>query len=153
MKYRTNSPLGLYTTAIAALFLAVFLLLVLFGARTYQGAAARQAANNEARAVLSYLSTCVKSGDSAGSIAVEHGAHGPVLIVGEDTGYALHIYQQDGQLLEEYAAAGSALRPENATILGRTETFLLESPTEHLLRITTDEGAVLLYVKCGRALR
>ena len=153
MRHRTNSPLGLYTTGIAALFLAVFLLLVLFGARTYQGAAARQAENNEARAMLSYLSTCVKSGDSAGNIVVEHGAFGPVLTVGEATGYALHIYQYEGQLLEEYSAAGSSLRPDNATVLGQTETFSLESESDHLLRITTDEGAVLLYLKCGRTLR
>ena len=152
MKARSGSPLGLYTVGTAALFLAGFLLLVMFGARTYRDVAANQTGNNDARALLSYLSTCVRGSDRAGRVSVQDSAYGPVLTVGDSGSYALRIYQYDGQLLEEYRSAGTELDPENATILGSTSTFLVDLPTPDTLKITTDAGDVLLYLRSGGAM-
>lgn len=149
MKGRGGSPLGLYTMGIAALFLAVFLALVMFGAQTFRDVAASQEENNNTRALLSYLSTCVKGNDSSGHISVLESEYGPLLMLGSESGYALYIYQYNGQLLEEYRAAGNPLNPENANILGGTSTFLVETPALNTLRITTDEGNVLLYLRSG----
>ncbi len=149
MKRNGNSPLGLYTLGIAALFLAGFLLLVTFGARTYRDAAAAQAENNRVRAMLSYLSACVKSSDSAGRVRVEDGEDGPVLVVGDGSGYALHIYRYGGNLVENYSAEDGALRPDWANVIGPTEVFRVEKPAEGLLRVTTDAGDVLLRLRSG----
>ena len=148
MKKRSSSPLGLYTMGIAALFLAGFLLLVTFGARTSRDAAGNQRENNEARALLSYLSTCVKSSDAAGQVWVTEDTYGPMLVIGDGSGFALHIYQKDGQLLEDYHRLGSGLFPEEATVLGDTETFSIVTDRE-LLTITTDAGHVLLHLRSG----
>lgn len=147
MKQSHRSPLGFYTMGIAALFLVGFLLLVLFGAYTYRDAAATQTENNEARALLSYIYTSVKSSDTAGNITIQEGENGPVLVIAEEAGYALYIYQKDGQLLEEYHAADAPLSPDTANVLGRTDTFMVERPEKSVLHVTTDAGDILLHLR------
>ena len=146
---RAGSLSGLYTMGIAALFLVGFLLLVMFGARTYRDVAANQENNNEARALLSYLSTCVKSSDRAGQIDLQNSDYGPVLRIRDGSGYALRIYQYENQLVEEYHAENSQLVPEDATVLGATSVFQVEMPEDHILKVTTDAGEILLYLRSG----
>ena len=149
MKRSNGAFLGLYTLGIAVLFLVGCLALVVFGAVTYRTAAEGQARNNEARALLSYLSNCVKGGDSAGSISVRDEGQGPILMIADGSGYALRIYQSDGLLLEEYSAAEAGIDPKNAAVLGQTTVFTVELPDESTMRITTDAGSVLLHVRSG----
>ena len=68
MEHDRNLPMALYTMGIACLFLAGFFLVVLFGAQTYRGTVSGQMENNQSRVLLSYLTTCVKSSDSAGAV-------------------------------------------------------------------------------------
>lgn len=149
MRRKGGSLLGMYTLGIAALFLAGFLLLVIFGARTYRDAAAGQADNNDARALLSYVSTCVKSGDSAGGVSIRESDNGPVLVVADGSGYALHIYWYEGYLREEYTAVDAALVPEDASILGPTEGFTAEFLEPDTLLVSTDAGQALLHLRSG----
>ena len=149
MKRSNGSPLGLYTIGIAALFLVGFLLLLAFGARTYRDAAGGQAENNESRALLSYLSTCVKSNDSADNIFIQDGEDDPVLVIADGSGYALHIYRSGGQLLEEYSAIDAQPIPENANVLGETDIFTVETAAKNTLKISTDAGNVLLHLRSG----
>lgn len=144
MKQSERSPLGLYTIGIAALFLAGFFLLVLFGAQTYRNAVRSQNGNYQSRSLLAYLSTCVKSGDTDGGVRVRQSDSGPVLVVTDgDSGYALRIYQSDGKLMEEYAPVDAELHPESAQTIGRTRVFSVEERSGMLL-VTTDGGRVLL---------
>ena len=149
MKQNRGLSVGLYTMGIAVLFLVGFLMLVVLGAESYRDVAAGQARNNETRALLSYLSNCVKTGDRAGSIFVQDTEQGQVLIVADDYGYALHIYQLDGQLLEEYSAIDAQPDPERANVLGATSLFTIEKPAENTLKIHTDAGSVLLHLRSG----
>ena len=70
MKKNSGSPVAFYTMGIAVLFLAGFFLLVVFGAQTYRSVAAGQDQNNRSRALLSYLSTCVKAVDGRVEIRI-----------------------------------------------------------------------------------
>lgn len=149
MKRGGSTALGLYTMGIAALFLAGFLLLVIFGAQTYRDAVAVQADNNETRAVLSYLSTCIKSNDRSGNVYVRDDGDGPILTIADGSGYALHIFQSGGRLFEEYSAADKRPSPESAEMLGETDLFDIEVPAENTLRIATDEGSILLHLRSG----
>ncbi|MBO5543901.1 MAG: DUF4860 domain-containing protein [Oscillospiraceae bacterium] len=151
MKHNKSSPLGLYTIGIAALFLAGFFLLVVFGAQSYRNTVAGQNDNMQTRALLSYLATTVKGYDSRGAVSVrEDPAVGKILQLEDgSSGYALRIYHQDGVLLEDYAADGEALRPEDAQTIGRTALFEPELAPEGLLRIRTDAGQVLLQLRTG----
>lgn len=143
-----KTPLGLYTIGIAALFLAGFLLLVILGARSYRDTVAGQSANMATRSLLSYLATAVKASDTADAVTVETGEEGDVLILTDAvSGYALRIYRHEGDLVEDYAAAGAPLSPEDAQIIGPTDTFRVEREREDLLRITTQAGQVLLRLR------
>ena len=143
-----NTPLGLYTIGIAALFLAGFLLLVILGARSYRDTVAVQRGNMETRALLSYLATTVKANDTAAAVSVERGESGDALILTDgERGYALRIYRYDGDLVEEYAAAGTPLSPEDAQVIAPTEVFRAEQTEDGLLRLTTDAGQVLLRLR------
>ncbi|MBQ9250326.1 MAG: DUF4860 domain-containing protein [Oscillospiraceae bacterium] len=148
MKKEERSPLGYYTIGIAALFLAGFLLLVVFGSQSYRNTVAGQNENMQSRALLSYLATTVKAGDISGGVRVADSAYGPVLSVADGgSGYAVRIYQHEGLLLEDYAAADAELQPEEAQQIGETELFQIEQPGEDLLLIRTDAGRVLLRLR------
>ena len=145
MKSTQRSPLGFYTIGIAALFFAGFFLLVLFGAQIYRSTVHSQDANYQTRSLLSYLSTCVKANDTAGSVTVREGEYGQMLVVADgDTGYALRIYPYDGELVEDFAAVDAPLNPAEAQAIGKTRVFEVEVVDDGLLAVTTDAGRVLL---------
>ena len=114
MKQTDKSSVGLYTIGIAALFLAGFFLLVVFGAQSYRNTVSVQDANMHTRALLSYISTSVKANDVRGAVTVRETAQGQILLIEDSgSGYGLKIYRHDGYLLEEYAALDADLRPED----------------------------------------
>ncbi len=147
MKRKGGSPLGLYTLGIAALFWAGLLLLVMFGARTYQAVAAGQEGNNNSRALLSYLAACVKGGDSAGNVRIRDSETGPELVVEDGSGYAVRIYRYKGYLMEEYSAVDAPLAPDEASALGKTSVFTAEFIEPGVMEIRTDAGEALLSLR------
>lgn len=151
MKQERQSSLGLYTIGIAALFLAGFFLLVVFGAQSYRNTVSGQSRNMESRALLSYLSTTVKAYDARDAVAVREDTDvGQVLILRDGTsGYALRIYRQNDWLLEDYAEENAALRPEEAQQIGKTGRFSVEQTDDTTMIIGTDAGSVLLHLRSG----
>ena len=153
MKKTGHGGLGLYTIGIAALFLAGFFLLVVFGAQSYRSTVSGQNRNMHSRALLSYLSTTVKAYDAEDAVRIaEDGELGKVLVLSEGrSGYALRIYRADGSLVEDYARADAALRPEDAQIIGATETFDPVLTADGLLTVNCDAGKVLLHLRSEEA--
>ena len=151
MRKEHHSPIGLYTIGVAALFLAGFFLLVVFGAQSYRNTVAGQNGNMQSRALLSYLSTTVKACDAAGAVSLtEDPEVGRVLVLADgSSGYAVRIYHRDGILLEDYAAADTPLRPEEAQRIGETRQFEAEKPSGDVLKLKTDAGSVLLHLRSG----
>ncbi len=150
MKKSVSSPVGFYTMGVACLFLAVFFLTVIFGARTYRSIVTGQTENNETRALLSYLTTCMKANDTEGAVEVYEEDGVTVLSIADgDSGYGLRIYQYQGDLLEEYGKLGEALYPGAAQVIGETAVFRVEKVAENTCAVTTDEGRVLFHARCG----
>lgn len=148
MKREHGSSLGYYTIGIAALFLAGFLLLVIFGAQSYRSAAAGQNENMRSRALLSYIATCIRSNDAENAVSVVSTEEGQLLSVTDtETGYALYIYLHDGDLVEEFVPAGRAPSPDDAEVIGQTDTFEITELTGGLLSVRTDEGRVLVRLR------
>mgnify|MGYP002624320941 CR=1 FL=1 len=148
MKQSQRSPLGYYTIGIAALFLAGFFLLVLFGAQIYRSAAGSQELNFQTRSLNSYLATCARANDAAGGIQVLASDYGQVLVLADgDSGYGLRIYPYEGSLVEDYAALDAPLSPESAQVIGKTGTFEIQSLADGLLCVSTDAGRVLLGIR------
>lgn len=152
MKTSRSSPLGLYVIGIAALFLAGFLMLVIFGAQTYRNTVSVQNDNNETRATLSYISATVRAYDNAGAVEIKQeqladGSETQVLALADgNTGYAVRIYTSGGNLMEEYARTDAALTPSASNIIGATQTFEAEKEGS-ILRVRTDEGSVFLHLR------
>ena len=148
MKRTDRSPLGLYTIAIAALFLAGFFVLVLFGALTYRNTAEARDANYATRGLSSYISASVMANDSQEGIRVDDSEYGQVLVLTQkgsgDVSYAVRIYRYNGSLVEDFARAGEPLSPESAQVIGECSVFTIGKKSVTLFEITTDSGTVLL---------
>lgn len=86
MKKSRGSLITFYTMGVAVFFLAGFFLLVVFGAQTYREVAQGQERNNQTRVLLSYLSTCVRTGDRADAVQVVPGAGGGADVAGTEPG-------------------------------------------------------------------
>ena len=140
----------LSTLTIAVIFL-VILLLVVFAASSYRHATDVQTANNNSRALLSYVVSAVRENseskvekrdfDGAGKTAEG------ISISAKDGKFERRIYMTDGKLVEEYAETGSAINPEDALVIGETDTFEVNEVDGGLLEIKTDAGAS--YVRTG----
>ncbi len=142
----------LYMLEIAVLFLAGFLLLVIFGAQSYRSAVSVQDGNMHKRTLTSYFYTVVRDYDTRGAVSVEDSAYGPVLVIADgDSGYALRLYRMEtekgSQLMEDFALLGEPLLPESAQVIGQTDVFSIEKQGDGLLTIRTDAGSILLHVR------
>lgn len=145
---REGSLSGIQTMAVAGVFLAGFFLTVIFGAQTYREIADGQNRNNEARALLSYISTCVRMNDTAGAVSVSQVEGEPVLVIADgQSGYAIRIYRYGDSLVEDYGEAAGALYPDMAQVIGETEEFRIEELGGQTYAVITDAGRVQI----GRA--
>ena len=148
MKRTERSPLGWYTVGIAALFLACFFLLVLFGSLTYRNAVRSQSRNYDARSLTAYITTIVRANDSENSVSVYDSDYGTVLSVADgDSGFAFRIYRYGGSLVEDYEEIGSDLMPDSAQIIGDTEIFDVKRPESDLFEVYTDAGCAMIGVR------
>ena len=148
MKHSSRSYLGIYTIGVAALFLAGFFLLVVFGARTYLGIVASQTDNNRERALLSYFDTCLRNNDQNGAVRILDSGYGQMLEIPDgDSGYGLRIYSNEGKLYETYGSLETEPDPGTDISIGETELFEAEFVRDGLLRITTDAGSTLIRIR------
>lgn len=148
LKKQQTSPLGLYAIGIAALFLLGFFLLLVFGAGSYRSAVTAQSANGDERVLLSYVSTCVSAADCEGAVEIRAQDDSSMLIVHDaHSEYAQRVYLWGGQLLEDFALPDDPLNPEDAEVIGKTDTFSVEKIGGRLLAVSTDAGRALVYVR------
>lgn len=139
-----------YTIAIFALLLVGFLLVVIYGARTYGSTVTSQRRNNNQRAVLSYISTNVRNHDHSGGVSVGQGPQGDMLVLKDEVGAAVYltkIYVQDGVLVEEYGKDGMETGTGQLQQIGDCETLRLECPSPQSIWVRTDAGSVLLHLR------
>ena len=148
---RNNGWSGICTMAVAGIFLAGFFLTIIFGAQTYRDIVAGQARNNEARTLLSYISTCVRMNDREGAVSVSEVDGEPVLVIADGSGdYALRIYRYGDSLVEDYGEREGALYPDMAQIIGETEIFQVEELGNDTYAIVTDAGRVVFGARSGK---
>ena len=149
MKHNGKNPAVFFAFGVVVLFLTGFLLLVVFGARSYRDVVDSEYRNMDSRGLSAYIATSVKANDSRGAVEVEDSPYGQVLVVTDhETGYALRYYRHDGSLVEDFARAGSPLYPEEAQVIAPMEVFELEK-SSGLLTVVTDAGRTLLSLRSG----
>ena len=100
------------------------------------------------RALSAYIATSIKGSDAAGAVQIQDGAEGPVLVIADnDTGYAKRIYQNGGNLVEDYGRIDSELVPDQAMVIAPTSVFEVDRPAQDRLVVTTDEGKTLITLR------
>lgn len=151
MGKKDRQPQAVFSMALFVLMLACVLALTVFGARVYEALTVSRSRNQAARASLAYLAARLRAADESGAVCVRRTEQGDLLILGEpqdNTGYETRIYLYDGFLLEEYSAAGSGPAPESAQQIAETDLFAVEVE-EALVRVTTEQGTVQVYLHSG----
>ena len=150
MRERRGISAGLLMIGIAAIFLAGFFLLVIFGAQSYRGTVVSQSENTRTRALHSYLTTVAKSCDSRDAMLLREDASvGSVLVIADgDSGYALHIFKYNGMLMEDYAPTDARPSPERAQQITATDTFRVDISGGRIT-VDTDAGRVLIRPRSG----
>ncbi|MBQ6465832.1 MAG: DUF4860 domain-containing protein [Oscillospiraceae bacterium] len=150
MKQKRTNPILPFALGVMALFLAGFLLLVVFGARSYRDVVDSQYDNMDDRGLTAYLAASVKANDSRGAVSVRDSEYGTVLVVTDrESGYALRFYRYEGQLVEDFARAEQPLAPEEAQAIAPTESFRASLSPEGFLELSTDAGRTLLSLRSG----
>ena len=152
MKKQRLDMTGFYTLGIYALLLAGFLLLVLFGAGTYQKTVQSQRKNEDRRAVLSYLSMTLRSHDHQQAVAVEPGPEGDVLVLTDvygDSAYTTRIYCTEGMLVEEFSKSGTDLGQGELQSIGACGRFEIKQLDDRDLRLQVEDGSVLWHLRSG----
>ncbi len=148
MRQNKEGPMTFYTMGVACFFLAGFFLLVILGAGTYRSTVEGQQENNRTRALLSYISTCARTGGGAWAVDIVEAEGTQVLEIADgSSGYCFRIYSHEGCLLEEYGKAGTEIDPSLAMEIERTELFLVERLAEDVYAVTTDAGRVLFSMR------
>ncbi|MDO4869887.1 MAG: DUF4860 domain-containing protein [Bacillota bacterium] len=130
---------------IAVLFL-VILLLVVFGATSYQHGAVYQKSNDELRVACSYITTSVKNSNGGRVAPTEFNGYPGILIEDGDTGFAHKIFLKDGALMEEYNLTGANVSPENAAKIGETSVFEINYLSDEILEVKTDIGTSYVHI-------
>ena len=152
MGSRLQKAAPVFAMLLFGLLLACVLGLVQLGSGLYKALAQGQQSNDAARSSLSYLSTRVRSGDRLGALRLGEGPEGVALILtesAEEGGYETRIYLYQGNLMEDYAPAGSPLAPSEAQPVANTGCFEAEFAQPGLLRFTTGEGTAWVALRSG----
>ena len=136
----------LSTLTIAILFL-VIILLVVFAAVSYRNGTEAKSANDNSRAVLSYVVTAVKDNQNA-RVGVKdfYGTEG-LSIVDPKNGSERRIFAKDGKLMEEYALEGSTISSSDAQVIGDVNLFEISRIGKGILKIRTDRGTTYVRIK------
>lgn len=141
----------LFILVLFAVLLVSLVLVFALGTNAYRALEDSRLESEQLRAQSSLLSATLRAADVAGAAAQEQGPEGPVLVMREgadENAYVIRLYHYQGNLVQEYAAAGTKLDPERATALCATEAFAFQIE-DGLVRITTDAGQTLVALRSG----
>ena len=147
MEKRMKTFGDLLTVIVMAVLFLVILLLVVFSAVSYQKAVDIHDANNNTRAVLSYVITAVKANEAESVNVSEQDGMQVLTLSDQETGYEQQIYFKDGKVLESYGRAGAPVDPEDALVIGEAKRFEIGYLTENLLEIRTDIGNSYVHIR------
>ena len=132
----------MFVFLLLGIFAVFSTVMVLLGARAYQGTVNRTAAHNADRIAPAYLRSMVRAQDEAGVLRVEKagGVQTVTLLSGEEgDAYVTRIYAYDGMLRELYSSMDYAFAPENGEAVCAADemTAALE---DGLLRVRLRRG-------------
>ena len=139
--------LGIYTLAIALIFLAGFMLLVVFGARSFLAVSHSRQNGMNGRMLFSYIETLVRSSDSEDCLEIRETSFGDAIVITDPTGYEFRIFHTDGAVYEQYCSPSIEMSTEDAQRIAFTGTFEPDLSEDGLLTVLTDSGRILVKLR------
>ena len=133
----------LMSVALMAVFFVALMGSLAAGATMYRSAVEAQEEANDLHLQSGLITNVVRYNDVATALREADGPEGPALVLSRTLAsgtYETRIYHYQGQVLQEFAAAGRPFDPKGATPLMRTEEFSFEVH-DGLLTFTTDRGS------------
>lgn len=132
----------LFTVVLFVLFIAVMLLAILIGTSVFSSLRTTDAQIEESRLSLVLIPNIIRATDEANAVSDISGPEGRALVLTErlDTGtYETRIYKYQGQIVQEYALAGSSLDPDSSDPIVASDTFDFDFKNG-MLTVVTDDG-------------
>ena len=135
---------GLSSTALTIFFVTGFLLLVVFGTRTYLSITVSRDKLSRERLISSYLHSISKINETA--IYYRNIDNKDVLIIEDgDSSYGNRIYVHEGNLLEDYGQIDSSLKPQRASIIAKADEMKIKQVNEELLELEVDGRQIYIH--------
>lgn len=142
---KNNGKIHTIDMVFPLLFLLMFclcaLLVVMQGARIYEGTAAGLRENYTVRTAVSYLQEKLRECGDASRVSVrETGGQQALLLDSEQGGelYTTCIYWEDGSLKELFARKDDFTGPAGGQTLTELDAFLVERPERDLFVLTVE---------------
>lgn len=138
-----HGSMRLMSVALMAVFFVALMVSLAAGALMYRYAARAQLQANDLHLQSGLITNVIRSNDVAGALREGEGPEGPALVLSRTLAsgtYETRIYQYQGKLLQEFAAAGTPFDPRGATALLETNTFSF-AVDGSLVTFTTDKGS------------
>ena len=137
-----RDPMRIFLMILLASFIIIDRVAIAAATGSYRSLHQTQVDSQQGMLALGPVVSTVRANDAAGSIARGRGPEGESLVIIEklESGtYETRIYLYQGNVVEEYAIAGTPYTPQKATVLGASSAFSF-SYKDGLLSITTDSG-------------
>lgn len=140
-----------FTAILFGVFVLMLLLAFLAGVTVYKNLNASHSAIDNYRSSENLVVNSVLANNSADALSVAKGPEGAALVLTEtdaEGSYETRIYLYQGNIVEEYAVAGSPYDPQQASVLASSKVFSF-SLKGNLLRITTNHGTAEVALRCA----
>ena len=149
MEKKNKSTGDILSTLTIAVFFLVIILLVVFSAAAYRSGTDAREANDNSRAVMSYVASAVKDNQDA-EIEIKKIGDSKGVVIKDNSGYERRIFAKGGKLLEEYVLEGGSVSDENALVIGDVELFEVSYIGNDILKVRTDLGTSYVRMKKNR---
>lgn len=138
-----------YTLVLFATIILCLLLVLTLGVTTFKSIATSRLTSQDERLETQIVAADIRRIDESESIRRDKGPEGDALVLIERLSsgdYETRLYLNQGNLVQEYAIAGSPITPEAATIIAPAKTFEWKL-TDKLLTIRTDSGETNIAIR------
>lgn len=149
---RGNSVVGIFAMALFGLFAASVLMVLMLGAKSYQGLVTTTKESYEERICLQYIATKVSHYSGDGAVSVTQFGDGGALVLKETLDgwdYVTYLYLHDGQVKELFCEADVELGPDAGFAIMDVEGLTIGLSQENLLYLTCtgSGGTAELYLE------
>lgn len=134
-----------FTLVLFAGFMVVMLLTLWFGLQVYHQLSAERASVEAERLAYGSLVNSVRANDAVDAFGFDSFEGNDALVMTQRTesgDFETVLFVHDGQLLQQYALAGTPIDPSAAHALFPTETFSVAYGDDGLLTLATDTVTV-----------